>query len=62
MEITADHDHDRYIATQEFNKLTTENAIARLPQANLENKNDIATLVKKMLLQIKLNMFLLKMN
>ena len=25
MEITADHDHDRYIATQEFNKLTTEN-------------------------------------
>ena len=62
IEITADHDHNRYIATQEFNKLTTENFIARLPQANLENKNDIATLVKKMLLQIELKIFLLKMN
>ena len=33
--------------TQEFNKLTADNVTARLPQANLENKNDIAEFVKK---------------
>ena len=30
----ADHNHDKYITTQEFNKLTTENFNARLAQAN----------------------------
>ena len=29
-----DHDHDKYIATLEFNKLTAENVAARLKQAN----------------------------
>ena len=32
------HDHDKYITTQEF--------IARLKQANLASKNDIANFVK----------------
>ena len=36
--ITADHDHDKYITTQEFNKLTSENISATLAQANLACK------------------------
>ena len=36
MEITG-HDHDKYITTPEFNKLTEKNA-ARLAQENLANK------------------------
>ena len=42
-----DHNHDKYITTPEFNKLTTENSAARLAQANLASKNDIPALVKK---------------
>ena len=54
--------------------LTAENFAARLAQANLASKRDIANFVKKIdfddklknlhkkLLQIKLNMYLLKMN
>ena len=45
--ITTDHDHDKYITTQEFNKLTSEKFTARLAQANLASKNDIANFVKK---------------
>ena len=45
--ITTDHDHDEYVITQEFNKLTSENFIARLKHANLASKNDIANFVKK---------------
>ena len=45
--ITTDHDHDKYITTQELNKLTAENFTARLAQANLASKNDIANFVKK---------------
>ena len=41
------HDHDKYITTQEFNKLTSENFASRLWQANLPIKNDIAASVKK---------------
>ena len=33
-------DNSRYIATQEFNKLTAENFAARLKQADLVNKTD----------------------
>ena len=40
-------DHDRYIITQEFNKLTGKNFAARLKQANLASKNDIVSFVKK---------------
>ena len=65
--ITGDHNHDKYITTQEFNKLTSENFAVRLEQANLASKNDIAALFKrhilmKKLLQVKQNMYLLKMN
>ena len=35
-----DHDHDKYITTQEFNKLTADNFAARLVQANLATKAD----------------------
>ena len=35
-----DQDHDKYIITSEFNKLTTENFKARLAQANLIRKTD----------------------
>ena len=45
--IIIDHDHDKYINTQEFNKLTLENFAARLAQANLASKNYIANFVKK---------------
>ena len=37
---TTDHDLDKYITTQEFNKLTTENFAAILGQADLANKNE----------------------
>ena len=42
-----DHDHDKYITIPEFNMLTAESSVARLTQANLASKNDIAALVKK---------------
>ena len=35
-----DHNHDKYITTSEFNKVTTENFAARLAQANLVTKTD----------------------
>ena len=46
-EITTDHDHDKCITTQEFNKLKSENFTARLKPTNLASKNNIANLVKK---------------
>ena len=45
--ITTDHDHDKYITTQDFNMLKSENFTARLEQANLAIKNDITNFVKK---------------
>ena len=41
-----DHDHDKYITTPEFDKLTAENFAARLAQADLASKNYIAISVK----------------
>ena len=35
-----DHNHDKYITTKEFNKLTAEKFAARLTQANLITKTD----------------------
>ena len=35
-----DHKHDKYISTQDFNKLTAENFAARLAQANLITETD----------------------
>ena len=47
MKIT-DHCHsNKYITTQRFNKLTVENFEARLAQAKLRTKADIADFVKK---------------
>ena len=40
-----DHSHDKCITTLEFNKLTAETFAARLAQASLASKNDIAALV-----------------
>ena len=34
------HNHDKYITTQEFNKLSTENFNARLAQTNVITKTD----------------------
>ena len=45
--ITTDHDHDKYITTQEFNKLKSEDISVWLSQANLATKNDIVHFVKK---------------
>ena len=45
--ITTDHDHDKYITTQEFNKLASEKCFARLGQPNLANKNEMANLIIK---------------
>ena len=45
--ITTDYDHDKYIITPEFNELTSENVSARLAQANLTSKSDIANFIKK---------------
>ena len=39
--------HSKYIITLEFNKLTAENFAARLTQAKLASKNDIANSLKK---------------
>ena len=41
-----DHNHDKYFTTPEF-KLTSENFAARLKQANLASKNDIANFVNE---------------
>ena len=41
------NDHEKYITTQHFNKFTAETFAARLKQANLAIKTDIADFVKK---------------
>ena len=46
MKIT-DHNHDKYISTPEFNKLTSENFAARLKQANLASESEIANFLNK---------------
>ena len=50
-----DHDHNKYITTQEFDKLPSENFAARLAQTNLARKHDIANFVKKTDFDAKLN-------
>ena len=42
-----DHNHDRYITTPEFNRLTTEDFKARLSKANLITKTDFDIELKK---------------
>ena len=45
--ITTDHNHNKYVTTQEFNQLTSENFSTRLAQTNLASKSDIAKILKK---------------
>ena len=45
--IKTDDDHDKYITTQDFLKLEAEHFTARLVQANLVCKSDIANFVKE---------------
>ena len=64
MKIT-DHNHDKYITIPEFNRLTKETFNARLKQANLVNKTDFDDKLKylnKKLIQLKQNIYLLKIN
>ena len=60
-----DHKHGQYITTPDFNKLTAENFAAILAQANLITETDfdatLSSLIEK-LLQIKQDIYLLKMN
>ena len=42
-----DHDHDKYITTQESNKQTPKSFAARLAEANLASNTDIANFVKE---------------
>ena len=46
-EIEKNTDHDKYITTLEFNKLTSENIAARLKQKNVASLSDIANFVNK---------------
>ena len=39
--------HDKYITTRKLNKLTSDSVNARIAQANIVSKNDIAYFVKK---------------
>ena len=62
-----DHDHDKYITTPEFNKLTAENFATRLAQVNLIIKEDFDNRLMSLNRKInsnktKQNMLLLKMN
>ena len=45
--VTANHDQDKYITTQEFNKLTSLYFTARIKEADLASKTYIANSVKK---------------
>ena len=45
--LATDHNHDKYINTQDFNKLTSESFNARLAKSDLASKRDIANFVKK---------------
>ena len=40
------HDHDKYIATPEVNKITKENFDERFRQENLASEYDIAEFIK----------------
>ena len=49
---STNHDLDKYIATQEFNKSTSDNFTSKLAQGNLARKYDIANFVKKRIFMI----------
>ena len=43
-------DHDKYITTQEVNKLTADNFTKTFKQADLSSKTDVADFIKKSIL------------
>ena len=47
MKLKRNNIYKKYITTPEFNKLTGENFAARVAQASLASKSDIANFVKK---------------
>ena len=55
-----DHDHRKNITTQELNKLTVHNFAAKLAQAKLATKADIADFVKELHFDDKLNNIIIK--
>ena len=60
-----DHNHDKYITTPEFNKLTADVFNARLAQANLITKTDFDSKLSNLNRKVttnKTNIYLLKMN
>ena len=50
-----DHDHDKYIATPKFNKLTAENFAARLKRVSLATKTDFNHKLKSLNQKINSN-------
>ena len=63
--LLTDHNHDKYITTPEFDRLTTENVKARLAQADLVTKTDFDTKlqdISKKITSNKTKHFLLKMS
>ena len=59
------HNHDKYITTQELYKLAADVFNARIAQANLTTKTDFhakLSILKEILLQINQIIYLLKMN
>ena len=51
----SDHNHDKYITTSEFNKLTTGTFNARLGQTNLITKTDFDTRLQSLNKRINSN-------
>ena len=52
-----DHNHDKHFTTPEVNKLISESFVARLKQANLASKSDIANFINKTDFDNKLSSF-----
>ena len=50
-----DNNHNKYITTQEFNKLTVDSFVAILTQAKLATKSDVDDFVEKTDIDDKLN-------
>ena len=58
----ADHDHVKYITIPEFNQLIAEHFAARLAEANLASKSDIANFVKTTYFDDELKNLIKKMS
>ena len=51
------HDHDKYITTQEFHKITKQNFAVILKEAKVVIKGDIADVVERTYFDKKLKRF-----